>query len=214
MSITHFVIPFSRTHTCNDLTLDDVDQPVRLMGWVARVRNLGGLRFVDLRDRYGIVQLIIDPGVPALDKLSKALNMEDVIACKGVVQKRPDDMARDDIATGRIEVGVAELHLLNDSKTPPFMITDEVNAHEDLRLKYRYLDLRRNPMQRNLALRHRVILAVRNFLSSKGFTEIEDTHGGGVRPLFPARPLHARRRPAGRPPTGAYADRYRNEFCS
>jgi aspartyl-tRNA synthetase len=143
------------------------------MGWVSRVRNLGGLRFIDLRDRYGHVQLLVDPSVGALDDISKGLNMEDVVACQGTVQERPKEMVRDDVATGSIEVAVEKLYLLNDSKVPPFTITDEVKANEDLRLKYRYLDLRRSPMREKIELRHRVILAVRNFLSAKNFLEIE-----------------------------------------
>jgi aspartyl-tRNA synthetase len=143
------------------------------MGWVSRVRNLGGLRFIDLRDRYGHVQLLVDPSVGALDDISKGLNMEDVVACQGTVQERPKEMVRDDVATGSIEVAVEKLYLLNDSKVPPFTITDEVKANEDLRLKYRYLDLRRSPMREKIELRHRVILAVRKFLSAKNFLEIE-----------------------------------------
>ncbi len=173
MDIEHFVIPFSRTHTCADLGVGDEGKPANLMGWVARVRNLGGLRFIDLRDRYGTIQLLVDPQRGDLGEVSGDLNMEDVVACTGVVQKRPEAMARDDMATGEIEVAVDKLYLLNDSKVPPFVITDDCNAGEDLRLKYRYLDLRRRPMQDNMALRHRVILATRNFLSERGFLEIE-----------------------------------------
>ncbi|UCH82768.1 MAG: aspartate--tRNA ligase [Candidatus Latescibacterota bacterium] len=173
MSQQKFEIPFSRTHRCNDVAEGDVGNEVRLMGWVARVRDLGGLRFIDLRDRYGIVQLLVDPAREDLDGFSKSLGMEDVIACRGVVQRRPDDMVRADMATGAFEVAVDEFWLLNSSDVPPFTIVDDVKAGEDLRLKYRYLDLRRRPMQANLALRHRVILAARNFLSSKGFLEVE-----------------------------------------
>jgi aspartyl-tRNA synthetase len=143
------------------------------MGWVARVRNLGGLRFIDLRDRSGTVQLLVDPSLAALDDASKRLNMEDVIAVRGTVRRRPADMVRGDMGTGSVEVGVEEIVLLNPSLVPPFVIADDVKANEDLRLKYRYLDLRRRPLQRNLELRHRVVLAVRNFLSAHGFLEIE-----------------------------------------
>ena len=136
------------------------------MGWVQRIRDLGGLRFLDLRDRSGVVQLIVDPNADGVGELSKRLNMEDVIACRGPVQKRPSEMVRDDIETGGVEVAVEEMYLLNDSLVPPFTITDEVKANEDLRLKYRYLDLRRNPMQHNIEMRHRVMLAVRNYLSA------------------------------------------------
>ena len=173
MSQQRFVIPFSRSHKCNEVGEKDVGTEVRLMGWVKRVRNLGGLRFVDLRDRYGLVQLLIDPSREELDEFSKALNMEDVIACRGTVQRRPDEMVRTDMDTGAFEVAVEEFVLLNPSEVPPFTIVDDVKANEDLRLKYRYLDLRRRPMQEIIELRHRVTLATRNFLSERGFLEIE-----------------------------------------
>jgi aspartyl-tRNA synthetase len=168
-----YVIPFARTHKCNEPGKSDIGKKVDLMGWVSRVRNLGGLRFVDLRDRYGFVQLIIDPSEPALDALSKNLGMEDVVACRGTVRERPKGSERDDIATGRVEVAVEELHLLNGSAVPPFAIADDLKTSEDIRLKYRYLDLRRAPMRATIELRHRVVLAVRKFLDSKGFLEIE-----------------------------------------
>jgi aspartyl-tRNA synthetase len=173
MSEMKYVIPFARTHKCSELGEADVGKEVGLMGWVARVRNLGGLRFVDLRDRYGVVQLIIDPSARSLDEMSKHLGTEHVVACRGTVRARPQGMERDDIATGRVEVAVDELHLLNGSLVPPFEITDEARASEDLRLKYRYLDLRRTPMRESIELRHRVILAARKFLDAKGFLEIE-----------------------------------------
>jgi aspartyl-tRNA synthetase len=173
MSNDGFMVPFSRTHTCGEPGAAHIGQRVNVMGWVARVRNLGGLRFIDLRDRYGTVQLLVDPSVGDLDAISRKLNMEDVIACRGIVQARPKEMVRDDMATGAVEVAAEELHLLNESKVPPFEVTEDAKAGEDLRLKYRYLDLRRPPMQRNIELRHRVVLAVRNFLSARGFLEIE-----------------------------------------
>jgi aspartyl-tRNA synthetase len=168
-----YLIPFPRTHKCGELGEQDVGNDVGVMGWVARVRDLGGLRFIDLRDRYGTVQLLVDPGVAGLDTMSKNLGMEHVIACRGTVQKRPKEMMRDDIPTGAVEVAVDDMFLLNNSRVPPFTVTDDVKAGDDLRLKYRYLDLRRRPMQENIALRHRVILAVRNFLNTKSFLEIE-----------------------------------------
>jgi len=174
MNLERYVVPFARSHRCNELGDSLVGEKVRLMGWVQRVRDLGGLRFIDLRDRYGTVQLIVDPQADdALDKISKSLNMEDVIACEGAVRKRPDDMVREDQAAGSIEVAVESLIILNDSKVPPFTITDEVKANDDLRLKYRYLDLRRNPMQQTIEMRHRVIFAMRQYLNEKGFLEIE-----------------------------------------
>jgi aspartyl-tRNA synthetase len=131
------------------------------------------LRFISLRDRSGVIQLLVDPNDPELDAISKSLRMEDVIAAKGDVQKRPEDMVREDMATGAVEVAVKQIIVLNRSEVPPFTITDTVKANEDLRLKYRYLDLRRRPQKEMLELRHRVTLAVRNFLDKEGFVEIE-----------------------------------------
>ena len=173
MRLQRYVVPFTRTHRCGEIGDGDVDREVRLMGWVARARKLGGLRFIDLRDRSGIIQLIVDPAAEGLDEASRHLNMEDVIACRGTVRRRPDEMVRSDMETGAFEVAATEITLLNPSLVPPFVIADDVKAGEDLRLKYRYLDLRRRPMQRNIELRHRVVLAVRNFLSARGFVEIE-----------------------------------------
>ena len=173
MSLQRYVVPFTRTHRCGEVGESDVDREVRLMGWVARVRDLGGLRFIDLRDRTGIVQLIVDPREKGLDEATRQLAMEHVIACRGKVRRRPGDMVRSDMDTGAVEVAAAEITLLNPSLVPPFVVTDDVKAGEDLRLKYRYLDLRRRPMQRNIELRHRAVLAIRNFLSARGFVEIE-----------------------------------------
>jgi aspartyl-tRNA synthetase len=143
------------------------------MGWVAKLRDLGGLKFIDLRDRYGVTQLIVDTDDDELAEPAKQLRMEDVVAVEGEVGPRPDDMKRDDMDTGAIEVAVRRLEVLNKSNVPPFTITDEVKANEDLRLKYRYLDLRRKPMKEIIELRHRVILAIRNYLSDRRFLEIE-----------------------------------------
>ncbi len=166
-------IPFERTHTCAGLTEEDANKKVRLMGWVERVRDLGGLRFINLRDRSGSVQLLVDPQKGSLDHITKSLHMEDVVACEGTVRLRPEDMARGNASTGTIEIDIDRIIILNRTKVPPFTITDSVKANEDLRLKYRYLDLRRRPLKNNLVLRHRVVLAIRNFLDSKGFMEIE-----------------------------------------
>jgi aspartyl-tRNA synthetase len=166
-------LPFQRSHTCGELRAKNAGETVRLMGWVAKLRDLGGLKFIDLRDRYGITQLIVDTEDSALAEPARHLRMEDVIAVEGEVSSRPGDMKRDDMETGAIEVSVRRLFVLNKSEVPPFTITDEVKAHEDLRLKYRYLDLRRRPMKENIETRHRVILAVRNYLNACGFLEIE-----------------------------------------
>jgi aspartyl-tRNA synthetase len=166
-------IPFGRSHTCGELKKENAGETVRLMGWVQRVRDLGGLKFIDLRDRYGITQLIVDVENEALAKPAGQLRMEDVIAIEGKVGERPADMRRDDIPTGGVEVSVLSLVVLNKSEVPPFTITDDVKANEDLRLKYRFLDLRRRPMKEKIELRHRVILALRNYLNGRGFLEIE-----------------------------------------
>ena len=173
LNLSHYEIPFPRTDRCGEVSESAIGREVNLMGWIQRIRDLGGLRFIDLRDRYGIVQLLIDPGNPELDRISKSLRMEDVLAVKGTVNRRPDDMVRTDMATGAVEVAVGTLIVLNRSEVPPFTITDEVKANEDLRLKYRYLDLRRRPLKENLEMRHRIVLAARNFLDSQGFVEIE-----------------------------------------
>jgi len=166
-------LPFSRTHTCAQAGEAAAGETVRVMGWVQRLRDLGGLRFINLRDRYGHIQLIVDPQDGTLDELTRGLRMEDVIAVEGVVRERPPEEQRDAYAGGRVEVVVGRVVVLNRSEVPPFTITDEVKANEDLRLKYRYLDLRRRPMKENIELRHKVILAIRNFLDSRRFLEIE-----------------------------------------
>ncbi len=173
MNTQGYWIPFERSHTCGELRESNAGETVRLMGWVQRVRDLGGVKFVDLRDRYGFTQIIVDPENGDLAEPARHLRMEDVIAVEGTVNARPGDMKRDDMPTGGIEVAATRLVVLNKSEVPPFTITDEVKANEDLRLKYRYLDLRRRPMKENIELRHRVILAVRNHLDGRGFLEIE-----------------------------------------
>jgi aspartyl-tRNA synthetase len=173
VSTPGYWIPFRRSHTCGELREQHAGETVRLMGWVQRVRDLGGLKFIDLRDRYGVTQLIVDVNDEALARPAGQLRMEDVVAVEGVVGTRPDDMRRDDMPTGYVEVSVRSLVVLNKSEVPPFTITDDVKASEDLRLKYRYLDLRRRPMKEKIELRHRVILALRNYLNGRGFLEIE-----------------------------------------
>jgi aspartyl-tRNA synthetase len=166
-------LPFRRTHRCGDLDAKATGTTVRLMGWVARVRDLGGVRFVELRDRYGRVQLVVDGSLPATGETAASLRMEDVIAVEGEVRARPGNMVRDDSPAGGIEVAVTRIVVLNRSEVLPFNIADDVKASEELRLKYRYLDLRRRPLRENIELRHRALLAVRNFLSQRAFVEIE-----------------------------------------
>jgi aspartyl-tRNA synthetase len=162
-----------RTHRCGEPGAKDVDANIVLAGWVKRVRELGYLTFVDLWDRTGIVQIVVDKEQEELHGLFRSLRAEDVIACRGVVRKRPEDMINRDMKTGEIEVAADEVLVLNRSKVPPFTLTDDVQANEDLRLRYRYLDLRRDPLQRNLELRHEIALRVREHLSGREFIEIE-----------------------------------------
>jgi len=164
-----------RTHTCGDLRLSDNGTAVRLNGWVDGYRNLGGLLFIDLRDRYGLTQVVIDPQTFDKAMLAEAerARHEFVAAVTGTVQPRPDGTKNPKMPTGEIEVAAESFHILAESKTPPFEIEDEVKASELLRLEYRYLDLRRAPMQQNIKIRHEACLAVRNYLSEQGFYEIE-----------------------------------------
>jgi aspartyl-tRNA synthetase len=164
-----------RTHTCGQLRLTDVGAGVRLNGWVNSYRNFGGLFFIDLRDRYGITQVVIDPQTfdPAMLAEANRARHEFVVAVAGEVAKRPEGAANPRLATGEIEVKVERFYILSESKTPPFEITEECTANEELRLKFRYLDLRRKPFQQRLRFRHEATLAVRNYLSSQGFYEIE-----------------------------------------
>lgn len=170
--------PFSqlrRTHTCGEIRLEHIGQTVRLNGWLNTYRNLGGLLFLDIRDRYGITQVVINPETFDKTMLAEAerARSEFVVAIIGTVRQRPTGTANPKLVTGEVEVVVSEFHLLSESKTPPFEITDKITANEQLRLEYRYLDLRRKPLQESLRLRHEVALAVRNYLSSVGFYEIE-----------------------------------------
>ena len=161
-----------RTHYCGDLRMDNVGQEVILNGWVQKKRNLGGLVFVDLRDIRGISQIIFDADVnkDAFEKAEK-LGSEYVIAVKGIVRERQSK--NPNMATGDIEISATELRVLSKSQTPPIYIKDDDNVSEELRLKYRYLDLRKPSMQKNLMLRSRVAGIVRNYLSENNFLEIE-----------------------------------------
>ncbi|MFQ6091843.1 MAG: aspartate--tRNA ligase [bacterium] len=163
-----------RTHTCGDLQLQDAGREVVLMGWVHSRRDHGGLIFIDLRDRYGLTQIVFNPQEDEeIHQKAGTLGTEYVIAVRGLVRARPEGMVNPHLSTGEIEVLAEELRVLNPSKTPPFLIEDESGAKEDLRLKYRYLDLRRPVLQGAILLRHRVYQAVRRFLDREGFVEIE-----------------------------------------
>ena len=163
-----------RTHHCWELDASDVDKEVVLMGWVHRRRDHGGVIFVDLRDREGITQVVFNPAVdPEIHARAHAIRSEYVLAVRGKVENRPEDMINPKLKTGEIEVTVTEFKLLNEAKTPPFLIEDDIDASETTRLRYRHLDLRRPAMQRNLILRHRATAAVRNYLNQHGFLDLE-----------------------------------------
>ena len=165
---------WKRTHTNGELTLADNGKEVCLMGWVQYRRDHGGLIFIDLRDRYGLTQVVFSPDTaPEAHETAHVLRSEYVLAVRGRVRPRPDGMTNPNMKTGEIEIVVTEWKLLNTSKTPPFQIEDRVEAGENLRLQWRYLDLRRPRMARNLELRSRTAQAVRAALTGDGFLEVE-----------------------------------------
>ncbi|TRX71814.1 aspartate--tRNA ligase [Carboxylicivirga sp. M1479] len=161
-----------RTHTCGELRIDHINQSVTLSGWVQKVRNLGGMTFIDLRDRYGITQLVFNEETHKdLCQRTTDLGREYVIQVKGQVAERSNKNNK--IATGEVEILVDELVVLNSSELPPFTIEDETDGGDELRMKYRYLDLRRNPVRENLVLRHKIAFEVRNYLNKQNFIETE-----------------------------------------
>lgn len=165
---------FARTHTCGELNTSHLGQEVRLCGWVQFRRDHGGLIFVDLRDRAGLTQVVFIPEVaPKAHELAHILRAEYVMCLDGYVRARPEGMTNPNMPTGEIEVVVRTWKLLNTSKTPPFVIEDRIDPGEMLRLQYRYLDLRRPRMAKNLMLRHRATQATRRYLDELGFVEVE-----------------------------------------
>ena len=156
-----------RTHTCGELRTSHIGETISLNGWISKSRDLGGLRFIDLRDRYGKTQIVFNEELnkDALAKV-KRLGLEDVIGISGVVVARPDDAKNTNIPTDEIDVEVTELVVYNESDPSPFDINDRNSAGEDHRLKYRYLELRTKELQNNMFLRHKASIATRNFLSS------------------------------------------------
>ena len=164
-----------RTHNCNDLRKEHVGQEVILMGWAQKRRDHGGVIFIDLRDRSGIAQVTASPETCSEEVFQAAdsVRSEYVLAVKGTVRLRPEGMTNDKLETGEIDVVATELVILNKAKTPPFYLTDDVDVDENIRLKYRYLDLRRPEMKNNIMLRHRVVKAMRDYLDEQGFLEIE-----------------------------------------
>lgn len=174
LNTTESLKGLKRTHKCGEINLEHVGQEVILNGWVHRRRDHGGLIFVDLRDRSGLIQIVFSPEVSseAFAKAEEVRN-EFVLAVKGKVQARPDGTINPNLKTGEIEIYATEMRILNKSKTPPFYITENVDVDETVRLRYRYLDLRRPDMQQTLILRHRTAKAIRDFLDQNGFIEIE-----------------------------------------
>jgi aspartyl-tRNA synthetase len=169
-----FLGDLRRTHRCGELRAENAGQQVVLMGWVNRRRDLGNVIFIDVRDRTGLTQLVFDKSDNAeLHAKASGLRNEFVIAGIGKVRRRDEKTINRNIPTGEVEVVATELKLLNESKLPPFLPSDPALANEEVRLKYRYLDLRREPMQYNIELRHKVALAIRQYLSGQGFFEIE-----------------------------------------
>ena len=161
-----------RTHHCGALRPEHINQDVRLCGWIQKSRDLGGMTFIDLRDRYGITQLVLNMETDAgLCEKARQLGREDVIQIVGMVAERSNKNLK--IPTGEIEIIVTEINLLNKSKLPPFTIEDQSDGGDELRMKYRYLDIRRNPVKNNLILRHKMAVETRNYLSEQGFLEIE-----------------------------------------
>jgi aspartyl-tRNA synthetase len=162
----------TRTHTCGALRPGDVGADVVLLGWVHRIRDLGGVTFIDVRDRAGVSQVVVRENEAQM-AVAKRLRSEYVIGVSGVVQRRTDDTVNPKLATGEVEVLVRDIRILNEAKTPPFQIADDSPVSEDVRLKYRYLDLRRTRLQSNIGLRHRVAIAIRKYFDANGFWEIE-----------------------------------------
>jgi aspartyl-tRNA synthetase len=163
-----------KTHTCGELRAEHVGQEVTLAGWVHRRRDLGGLIFIDLRDRFGYTQVVFHPEVSKkAHAIAGDFRPEYVIQVSGIVRRRPKGMENPNLTTGEIELEVMEAVLLNPAKTPPFYISKEEKVDEALRLRYRYLDLRRERMTRNMILRHQVVKFIRSFLDVRGFVEIE-----------------------------------------
>ncbi|MTI61332.1 MAG: aspartate--tRNA ligase [Firmicutes bacterium] len=165
---------FKRTHHCGKLSLTNAEETVTVMGWVQKRRDHGGVIFIDLRDRSGFVQVVFNPDIDEESfQLADQLRSEFVVAVKGKVEKRPEGNINPDLPTGEIEINGRELIILDKAKTPPFIIDNDIDINEDIKLKYRYLDLRRPKMKDIIALRHQVMKATRDYLDENGFWEVE-----------------------------------------
>ena len=163
-----------RTHTCCELNERNIGKTAKLCGWVGSRRDHGSLIFIDLRDGYGITQIVFDPKThPAIHKEAEGLRAEFVIMVEGIVESRPEGTNNDKLPTGRIEIRAQSLEILNRSLTPPFEVTDSINVSEEMRLKYRYMDIRRPSMQKSLRLRHKVCKLARDYFDERNFVEVE-----------------------------------------
>ncbi len=163
-----------RTHHCEELGAEHIGHEVVLMGWVQRRRDHGGVIFIDLRDRNGITQVVFNPEHnPAVHEKAHSIRSEFVLAVKGKVEKRPDGMTNPELVTGEIEVMADDLKILNRAQTPPFMIEDDIDVSENIRLQNRHIDLRRPKIQKNLITRHKASAAIRNYMNRNGFLDIE-----------------------------------------
>jgi aspartyl-tRNA synthetase len=188
-----------RTHTCNEVRAEHIGQTVTLMGWVHRRRDLGGLIFLDLRDRYGITQCVLSPtDTPEAFAKAERIRSEFVLAIEGKVERRPENTQNKNLATGEVDVHVEKLLILNPSKTLPMPIAEEQTVDESLRLQYRYLDLRRPAMTRNLVIRHKLAKAIRDYMDGENFIEVEtpvlvsSTPEGARDYLVPSRVHHGK----------------------
>ena len=172
-NLVYFLFPMKRTHYCGELRRKDENLDVALCGWIHSSRDHGGLLFLDLRDREGVVQIVVSPEKKEVFKIAQSLGSEFVIEVQGQVRLRPKGTENPNLSTGEIEIDAREIEILNTSLVLPFEISEFNQASEEIRLQYRYLDLRRPSLQRNLILRHRIVQSVRSFLDKQGFLEIE-----------------------------------------
>ncbi|MFH2077034.1 MAG: amino acid--tRNA ligase-related protein, partial [Pseudomonadota bacterium] len=172
--MSDFLTIKKRTHYCGDLNASHIGGEVVLMGWAHRRRDHGGVVFVDMRDREGLAQVVFNPEISAsCHQEAQRIRSEYVLAVKGLVRRRPEGMENPDLRTGEIEVLADDLEILNEAKTPPFVLDGATEISENVRLKYRYLDLRRPELQKNLILRSRIAAATRDYLHREGFIEVE-----------------------------------------
>ncbi len=162
----------ARTHTCGALRVADVGARTVLLGWVQKIRDLGSIIFLDIRDRHGVTQVVVQDDADLLER-AKRLRSEFVVGIEGLVERRAPETVNTKLPTGEVEVRASSVRLLNEAKTPPFQIGDEQNVSEETRLKYRYLDLRRPQLQKNVMLRHKVTMALRRYFDDQGFLDIE-----------------------------------------